>query len=173
MKSLIEEPFYDIRYSDLSDEASLLEWMKDDEIRKWYPPSTFQDCLMWVKNWIGFSRFRASLTATYESNPIGIATIFLMPYVKVAHQCMMYMCVKPEFQRKKVGFSLLKNICHLATTRFQLEFMHIEVFEGCPIIPLVQKYDFYEVFRQNEFVLFDDEGYKARIVLERELKNGP
>jgi hypothetical protein len=43
-----------------------------------------------------------------------------------------------------------------------------EVFEENPIIPLLKKNDFEEIFRQEKFVKTDD-GYKARIFLETKL----
>ncbi len=163
---VIEEIGYDIRYSSTVDEPYLKKWILNPEMGKWYPPSSNADVEGFVRNWIGFSRFKCSLTAIYENAPVGIATIFLMPYIKVAHLCMLYMAVDPEFQRRGIGGSLVKNILHLAKTKFtRLESMHVEVFEGCPIIGLLEKQGFKKIVTQKNYVKFSD-GFKGREIFE-------
>lgn len=166
--SLILESDYDIRYSRAEDLEFLKQWMADPQTHMWYPPSSEKDVRQFVQNWIGFSKYRASITAIYQNQPIGIATVFLMPYLKVAHLCMMYIVVAPKWRRRGVGGSLLKNVKHLAKTRFRLESMHIEVWEGCPIIELSKRYGFEEIFTQEDFVHMDGKSY-SRIVLETKL----
>lgn len=169
MKEVItDKETYDLRFSNTTDEAELKRWLSDPEMRLWYPPSSDADVDTFVRNWIGFSRYRSSLTAVYEDKVVGVATIFLMPYIKVAHLCMMYIAVDPEFQRKGIGTSLIRNIKHLAKTRFRLESMHCEVWEGAPIVGLLHKLDFKEVVRQESFVRFP-EGHRARLIIEAEL----
>lgn len=165
---IVEESTYDIRYSTLEDFLPLKEWMLNEEVRKWYPPSSEKDVDLFTRNWIGFARFRASLTATYQGKPVGIATIFLMPYLKVAHLCMMYLIVDPNFARQGIGKSLIRNIKHHAKKRFKLESMHVEVFEGSPVIPLLEELGFEEIIRQENFVKLGEEFF-ARIVYETPL----
>lgn len=169
MKQLItDQEVYDLRFSTIGDETDLKKWLHDPDMRQWYPPSSDGDVDSFVRNWIGFSRYKASLTATYENEVVGIATIFLMPYIKVAHLCMMYMAVSPAFQRRGVGTSLVRNIKHLAKSRFRLESMHCEVWDGCPILGLLEQQQFKEVVRQENFVRFPG-GNRARIIIEAEL----
>lgn len=165
---IIEDKEYDLQFSTIGDEPALKKWILDEETRLWYPPSSDADVESFVRNWIGFSRHKSSLTAVYKGESVGIATIFLMPYKKVAHLCMMYMVVAPEFQRKGVGTSLLRNIKHLAKTRFRLESMHCEVFDGCPIIGLLEEGGFEQIIHQDHFVKLPD-GFRGRIILETKL----
>ncbi|MCH9620941.1 MAG: hypothetical protein S4CHLAM20_03500 [Chlamydiia bacterium] len=168
MDNITDSEKYDIRYSILNDETFLKEALADKDTRKWYPPSTDSDVKIFVRNWAGFSRYQCSLTATYENQVIGMATIFLMPYVKVAHLAMLYVIVKKEFQQKGVGTSLMKNINHLAKTKFKLDSLHLEIFEGCQIEPLLLKSGYKEVFVQENFVELDDK-LKSRKVFEVDL----
>lgn len=156
---------YDIRYTEATDREILEKWLLDKKTRLWYPPDSPEDVKGFVANWIGFSRWNASLTALFEGKPVGIATIYLMPYRKVAHTCMMYFVVAPEARRKGVGFSLLRNIKHLAKTRFKLESMHCEVFDGCAAISLFERAEFKNIIRQEAFVDFP-EGPRARLIYE-------
>ncbi|MFS8563575.1 MAG: GNAT family N-acetyltransferase [Rhabdochlamydiaceae bacterium] len=75
-----------------------------------------------------------------------------MPYKKVAHHCLAKVIVDPKWQRQGIGSSLVRNLKHLAKNYFRLEMMDIEVFEGNPLIELLQKEGFHEVFRQEKFV---------------------
>ena len=163
---VIEDVTYDVRYSSIADEPFLKEWILKPEMRKWYPPSSNTDVEGFVRNWIGFSRFKCSLTAIYNNEPVGVATIFLMPYVKVAHLSMLYIAVAPNFQRRGVGESLLRNILNLAKTKFtRIESIHVEVFEGCPLIGLLEKQGFKKIITQNKYVKLED-GFKAREIFE-------
>jgi len=166
--SFIEDASYDIRFSTTNEEPLVKKWLLDESTRLWYPPSSEADVEAFVRNWVGFSRHKSSLTATYNGQAIGMGTLFLMPYIKVAHLCMFYMVVAPEYQRKGVGGSLLRNLKHLAKTRFRLESMHCEVFDGAPIIGLLEKNAFEEVVKQEHFVKFPDQ-FKARIIFETQL----
>ncbi|OGN62208.1 MAG: hypothetical protein A3F09_00495 [Chlamydiae bacterium RIFCSPHIGHO2_12_FULL_49_11] len=170
MSFLPDESDYDIRFSDLADEAKLMEWLTDEETRRWYPPSSENDAKMWARNWMGFSRFKASLTAIYKNQPVGVGTLFLMPYIKVSHMCMLYVCVSPAYRRRRVGYSLIKNCKHLAKTRFYLETMHVEVFEGCPVISLLTNHlEFTPLFEQQGYVQFTPGEFRSRLILETRL----
>lgn len=167
-KNLTEESDYDIRYTELSDEQFLKQTLMDEEIGKWYPSSSESDVNIFVRNWAGFARYKCSITALYKGEIAGCATLFLMPYTKVAHLAMMYMVVAKKFQGRGIGRSLLKNINHLAKTRFRLESIHVEVFEGSPIEGLLPKEGYKEIIKQDNFVEFE-EGMRARKIYEVEL----
>jgi putative acetyltransferase len=76
--------------------------------------------------------------------------------------------VDPHWQGKGIGSSMIRNLKHLAKSYFHLEMISTEVFEGNPIISLLLKNGFQEVFRQEKFVKEKDV-YKARIFLETKL----
>ncbi len=166
---MVDIPGYDIRYTDLNDEPYLRQWLAAPGVLHWFPMSQEKEVDDAIQCWIGFSRYSCSLTATIDGVPCGIGTLFLMPYRKVAHHCLFKIIVDPHHQRKGIGSSLLKNLKHLAKTYFRLELMHIEVFEGNPLISLLKKQDFHEFVRQERYVK-EGERYFARILLESYLK---
>lgn len=165
---LIESSEYDVRYSNMTDMPYLRSWLSDPKIMQWYPPSDERELENFVQVWMGFCRFSASLTATFEKMPIAMGTLFLMPYRKVAHHCMFQLIVDPNFQKKGIGFSLLKNLKHLAKSYFRLEIMHTEVFESCPICFLFQKSNFRQFGRQENYVK-ENGKYLARLLWDCEL----
>ena len=149
--SLVNDKAYDIRYTEYADNLYLTMFLEQKENAPFYSPANNKECQMVVKNWIGFYRFRASLTATYKNIPIGLATLFLMPYKKVSHIAMLYIIVDKDFQRKGVGNSLLKNIEHHAINHFSLDSIHLEVVKGSMIEALLLKRHYTKLFEQEAF----------------------
>lgn len=160
---------FDLRFSLIDDMVALRQWLKTEGITHWFPPENDQEIENFVRIWIGFCRYNASLTATYQNKPVGMGILYLMPYRKVAHHAMMQIIVDPEHQSKGVGFSLVKNMKHLAKTQFRLESVHVEVFDESPFIPLLKDLDFTEFARQEKYVKEKSGQYFPRILLEAQL----
>ena len=170
MNLIPDSPEYDIRYSKIEDLEYLKQWVSHPESVKWYPVSSEKDIDDMTKNWIGFSRVGASLTADYKGKPVGIATLFLMPYRKLIHHCLIYFVVDPEHKGQGVGTSIVKNATHLAKTYFRFEKVHLETYEGSPSLSLLKKVGYREIVRQDHFVKLEDGSYLARVIMEVELE---
>ena len=141
----------DVRYSMIEDGKYLTKWLLDKENLKWFPPSE-KEAKDYANNWIGFSRCKSSLTATLKGVPCGIITLYLMPYKKVAHLSMFYLIVDKQHRNKGIGTVLIKNMLNLAEKYFSLESVYAEVFDGCPIIPVLEKLEFSSFGAQPHFV---------------------
>ena len=161
-------PGFDIRYTYLTDTFYLKKWLNHPGMLHWFPMSEGKEMEDAAQGWMSFVRYNSSLTATIDGVPCAIGTLFLMPYRKVSHHCLFKVIVAPEYQRKGIGTALVKNLKHLAKNYFKLELIHIEVFEGNPLIPLLHKLDFQEFGRQEQFVKEGDQ-YFSRILLESHL----
>ncbi len=159
---------HDIRYTYVTDIMYLKKWLNTPGMLQFFPMTSEKEVDDAAQCWIGFCRWSSSLTVTIGHVPCAIGTIFLMPYKKVAHQGLFKIIVDPQWQRKGIGSSLVRNLKHLAKNYFHLELMNIEVFEGNPLILLLKKEGFYEVFRQEKFVK-EDGRMKARIFMETKL----
>lgn len=162
---MISPQEFDLRYSELDDLVYLETWFSSPEAFDSYPFS-FEDKEEVLKNWIGFSKFKASLTAVIDQIPCGIGTLFLMPYRKVAHHCSFQLFVDPKYRRQGIGSSLIKNLCHLAHTKFGLEGVCVEMYEPNPISSLLQKQGF-KVFARQENYLFRNGQFYPRVLWER------
>jgi len=159
----------DIRYSQMSDYDHLLKWLKEKKNNQWFIFSTKKEIEESARNWIGFSKFKASLTGVLNNQVVAIATIYLMPYRKLAHEAMIYLIVDDNFRKKGVGSDMLKNLIHLAKNYFKLESIFAEVFDGCEIISLLEKFKF-EKFAVQEKYIKDNNQYKTRILFDLWLK---
>jgi ribosomal protein S18 acetylase RimI-like enzyme len=158
----IEEEL-DIRYTHITDETYLRSWLLNPKLQHFLPVNNEQEVNNTVQCWLGFCRYSASLTATLNGTPCGIATLFLMPYQKVSHHCLFKIIVDSIHQKKGVGNSLLKNVIHLAKVYFKLEEIYTEVVEDNPLIHLLHKYDFYQFAKQEDYIKENDQ-YYARLL---------
>jgi RimJ/RimL family protein N-acetyltransferase len=155
---------FDIRYSEMSDLSSLSLWFSNPNACDDFPfgPEEKDDAL---KNWIGFSKFKASLTGILQNEPCAVGTLFLMPYKKVAHHAAFYLIVDEKHRRKGIGTSMLLNLMNLAKTRFKLESLHAEVYEPSHLLPLLKKQRF-EVFATQDDFVHLGECTRPRVLLE-------
>jgi RimJ/RimL family protein N-acetyltransferase len=161
-------PNFDIRYTYVTDLSYLRQWIQSLGMLDWFPMTTEKEIEDALQCWIGFCRWSCSVTATVNHVPCAIGTLFLMPYKKVAHHCLFKLIVDPHWQRKGIGNAMIRNLKHLAKNYFHLEMISIETFEGNPIIHLLKKNGFEEIFRQEKFVKISS-SYKARIFMETKL----
>ena len=155
---------FDIRYSTMEDLEPLTSWFSEFDATD---PFAFdrEEMEPSLKNWIGFSRFKASLTGLLYDAPCAVGTLFLMPYFKVSHHAAFYLIVDPQHRRKGIGTSMIRNLLHLAKTRFRLQSVHAEVFEPSPLLPILQAQEF-EIFARQEDYVKNEGGRRARILLE-------
>lgn len=156
-----------IRYTEAEDGKYLKQWLMDQETtRRWFPMYDEIEIDDAVMRWVGFYRYKCSLTATFNGEPCGIATLYLQPYRKLSHQCEFGIIVSPEHRNKHVGSYLLNSLIHLAKTQFKIELLHLQVYENNPAINLYQRFGFTEFGRQKSWIKEEDH-YAARIFMER------
>ena len=168
MSGEMVQPEVQLRYTEPKDAAALKEWLAEPGVLHWFPMQDQAEVDDAVRHWIGMSKYRCSLTAVVDDVPCGISTLYLMPYRKLAHQCLFSIIVSKEQRRRGIGSILLNNIMHLGKEYFKLEVLYLEVYEGNPAIRLYEKFGFSEVGRQNYF-LKEEGKYYAKITMERVL----
>lgn len=160
---MMEVSGFDIRFSTQEDLIFLQKWFSDPSSCDDFP-FNFTEKDEALKNWIGFAKYKASLTGTLNDVPCAIGTLFLMPYKKVAHHCSFYLMVDPEQRRKGIGSSMIRNLLNLAKTRFRLENVHVEIYEPSPLLSVLLKLGFKLFVRQENYL-----GDRPRLLLEHDL----
>lgn len=159
----------EIRYTDLSDGRYLKEWLLDPTVARWFPmddPVEIEDA---VHRWIGFCRYKCSLTAVKDGIPCGLATLYLQPYRKLAHQAEFGIIVGPDYRGKGVGTELLKNLMHLAKEQFRIELLHLQVYSENPAIHLYSRLGFKSFGEQKHWIKERDGTYTGRTFMERSI----
>lgn len=165
-----EIPGLEIRYTELSDGKNLREWLHQPGVLRWFPMYDEVEIEDAVGRWVGFSRYKCSLTAVLDGVPAGMATLYLQPYKKLAHQCEFGIIVGDPNRSKGVGSQLLHALIHLAKERFGIELLHLQVYAGNPAIKLYERFGFKEFGCQTHWIK-EDHGYVGRIFMEKYLKD--
>jgi len=157
----------DIRYTELTDGKHLREWLTEPGILRWFPMCDDVEIDDAVSRWIGFARYKCSLTATMNGEPCGLITLYLQPYRKLAHQCEFGIIVGTGQRDKGIGSHLIKNAIHLAKSYFNIELLHLQVYAENPATHLYQRWGFKEFGRQNQWIKEAPGDYRARLFMER------
>lgn len=159
----------EIRYSDLADGKYLKAWLTDPTVGRWFPILDTVEIDDAVMRWIGFSRYKCSLTAVKDGQVCGIATLYLQPYKKLAHQCELGIIVGSGFRGQGIGTKLMKNLIHLAKTQFKIELLHLQVYQDNPAIHLYERLGFNEFGRQTKWIKETDGTYTGRVFMEKSI----
>lgn len=151
---LIQPPSerFDIRFTQLEEAPHMKRWLMDPSVNRWFPMDGELEIEDAVARWISFYRYKCSLTALIEGEPCGLATLYLQPYRKLAHQCEFGVLVAPEWRNKGIGSHLINSLMHLAKKRFKIELLHLQVYAGNPAIRLYQRFGFREFGRQTHWL---------------------
>jgi putative acetyltransferase len=157
-----------IRLAEAGDEKYLVDWFLQPGVLRWFPLSDLREIEDAARICMSYSKFGATITSLWESVPCGIANLYLQPYKKLAHQCLLAIIVDEKYRGKGVGTRLLEELTDLAKQRFKIELLHLEVYEGNPAIRLYQRLGFREYGVQRRFV--KDEGkYLNKILMQKKL----
>ncbi|HEY4832041.1 MAG TPA: GNAT family N-acetyltransferase [Waddliaceae bacterium] len=160
-------PGLEFRYTELIDGKYLKQWLLEREVQRWFPMHDEAEIDDAVGRWISFSRYKCSLTALLKGEPCGIATLYLQPYKKLAHQCEFGIIVGGENRGKGIGTKLIQNLSHLAKERFKIELLHLQVYAGNPAIKLYSRMGFVEFGRQTHWIKEEGNKYVARMFMEK------
>lgn len=156
----------EIRYTEPGDAKYLKEWLMDPGTRRWFPMEDEVEVDDAVMRWIAFYRYKCSLTVTKDGVPCGIATLYLQPYRKLAHQCEFGIIIGKDYRSMGLGTYLMSSILHLAKEKFKIELIHLQVYAENPAMNLYRKFGFKEFGRQNAWIKEKDH-YDGRIFMER------
>jgi len=157
-----------IRFTKEEDAPFLTKWLNDPIILKWFPMLTDREIEDSVRIWMAYSKFHANLTAEWEGAPCGMANLYIQPYKKLAHQCLFAIIVDKDHRGRGIGTALMQDLMKLAKETFNIEILHLEVYEGNPAIHLYQRLGFKEFGFQKHFIKEKGE-YLGKIFMQKSL----
>jgi len=160
-------PGIEVRYTEPGDAKYLKEWLMDPEVQGWFPMADQVEIDDAVMRWIAFYRYKCSLTIVKDGVPCGLATLYLQPYRKLAHQCEFGIIVGRGYRNMGIGSYLISSLMHLAKEKFKIELLHLQVYAENPAMNLYKRFGFKEFGRQNSWIKEPGDRYVGRVFMER------
>jgi putative acetyltransferase len=156
----------EIRYTELGDAKYLKKWLLQPDVSPGFPMCDEVEVDDAVNRWISFYRYKCSLTATINGEPVGLATLYLQPYRNLAHQCELGIVVGDDNRGKGIGSQLMTSLMQLAKDNFRIELLHLQVYAENPAVRLYKRFGFREFGRQTHWVK-ENGIFLGRIFMER------
>ncbi len=158
-----------VRPTQLEDALELKKWLLDQEVAPYFPMQDQVEIEDAANRWVGFCRYRCSLTAVEDDHPIGLCTLYLQPYRKLMHQSEFGIIVSPTHRGSGIGTRMLKALFELAKRDFSLSLIHLQVYQGNPAIRLYERMGFREFGRQSKWIKESNGSYRGRIFMEKDI----
>lgn len=145
-------PELSIRPTRFDDAPPLMKWLMDPKILRWFPMIDGREVEDAVRIWVGYARIEAGLTAEWNGEPCGMANLYIQPYEKLKHTCLLSIIVREDMRGKGVGRALLTRLMQHAKEKFGIEVLHLEVYEGNPAKKLYERLGFKAFGSQAHFI---------------------
>lgn len=164
-----KSPSLTFRLTRMEDAPLLVLWLMEPEILRWFPMIDAREVEDAVRIWVGYSRLEAGLTAEWEGSPCGMANLYIQPYKKLKHTCLFSVIVRHDMRGKGIGGALIKRLMEHAKERFQIETLHLEVYENNPARRLYDRLGFKEFGCQAHFIK-EAGGYRGKTFMQKVLE---
>lgn len=157
-----------IRFGEESDQKYLVEWLLQPGVLEGFPLADLREIEDAARIWLSYSKHKAVLTALWDGVPCGIANLYLQPYQKLSHQSLFAIIIDEKLRGKGIGAKLMEELMKLAKERFNLLFLHLEVYEGNRAINLYKRLGF-EVYGVHKRFMKDKGRYIDKILMQKYL----
>lgn len=158
----------EVRPSQMEEGEVLKKWLNDPVILRWFPMHDMREIDDAVRIWMSYTRFEASFTAVLDGIPVGMGILYIQPYQKFSHQCLFAIVVDEKYRNQGIGKNLLEKMIEAAKHKFNIEILHLEVYEGNPAFRLYERMGFKEYGRHPRFIKLED-GYLDKIMMQKAL----
>ena len=158
-----------IRFGTLEDGRHMEKWLLEEEgLLRWFPMSNEIEIKDAVNACMNYVPKKAVLTAEFNKKVSGMATLYVQFYEKFKHNALFVIIVNKEYRNKGIGTALLKELFKIAKENFQIEILHLEVYEDNPAIALYERLGF-KKYGVNKRFLKEPGMYLDQIMMEKYL----
>lgn len=156
-----------VRDTNEGDKKYLLKWLMDKEVLKGFPMIDQREVNDSVRFWLDYAKKKTSITALYKQKPAGCANLYIQPIEKLKHQCLFVVLVGGEYRRRGIGTILMKALEKRAKEKFQIELLHLEVYENNPAIALYERLGFQKYGSHPKYLKEPDGRYFDKIMMQK------
>ncbi len=159
----------ELRVAQESDRPHIVEWLLQPGVLKWFPLHDLREVEDAARISLSYAAQGAALTAVKEGRPVGFANLYLQLFEKLKHQALFMVIVDERERGQGVGRALIESLERLGREQFQLELLHLEVYDGNPAVRLYQRMGFKRYGYHPRF-LKDEHGYLGKLLLQKKLR---
>ena len=156
-----------IRFTKDSDAKYMAQWIDDPKIIRWFPMTTKAEILDSVNICMGYAKHKAMLTAEYNKEVCGVACLYLQSFEKISHSCLFVIVVDEKYRGKGIGKELMLQLSELAKSKFNLQILHLEVYDTNPAILFYEKLGFDKYGYQKKFIKEADGTYLGKTLMQK------
>lgn len=160
-----------IRVSTAEDARPLKQWLLEPGILRWFPMLLTWEVDDSIRMWLAYREKKAAFTLEVDGKPAGMFVLYLHAHQKTKHQTLFAVIVSKEFRGKGLGTKLIEYGIQQARDVFQIEKLHLEVYEGNPGISLYKRMGFKKYGYHPKFLKESKDHYIAKILMEKSLKD--
>jgi len=164
---MVQVKNFKIRPSLVSDATYLYNWLMDKSIIQWFPMCNKLEVDDAVNISMSYIQYNAAITAISDNIPCGFANLYLHFNEKLKHQALFVIIVDPLFRGKGVGTEIIKELFKMAKNQFNIELLHLEVYEGNPAKKLYERLGFVEYGVHKKFLKDLDGKYYDKILMQK------
>jgi GNAT superfamily N-acetyltransferase len=158
----------EIRVAKEEDGPYFMKWVRDPLVLRWFPMTTEPEIEDAMRILLSYAKMGATWTALWNGEPCGIANLYIQPFKKIAHQCLLSIVLDEKHRGRGIGTQLMNHLMHAAKHQFHIELLHLEVYEGNPAVHFYHKLGFTEYGKQKHYIK-SPEGYTAAIMMQKKL----
>lgn len=158
-----------IRFGKIEDQESLMKWLIQPGVLRWFPMVDQREVEDSARIWFSHIKYNAVLSAVYDGVLCGSGVLYVQPFKKFAHQCLFAIIIDEKYRNKGIGTVLMEELTALAKQRFQIEVLHLEVYDGNPAVSLYERLGFTKYGVHKKFLKEEDGKYRDKILMQKNL----
>lgn len=156
------------RLAEEGDGVFLQQWLSDPNIFRWFPMDGEKEVEESSRIWMDYAIRGQGITALWNGTPCGMAVIYVQPFRKLVHTCLLSILVADGYRGNGIGEQLLHRLMDLAKNSFSIKILHLEVYEGNPAKRLYERLGF-TPFGEHIHFAKEKEGYRNKIFMQKYL----
>lgn len=163
------KPVVTFRKTTEQDAPLIIKWLKQKDVLKGFCMTNEREIQDAVKVWMLYLKKGASITAIYKKEPCGAANLYINEIEKMKHQSLFVIIVDEKRRGQGIGTLLIKEIMRMAKTQFNVELLHLEVYEDNPACRLYKRLGF-EKYGHHHNYIKDERGiYYSKVLMQKKL----
>ncbi len=145
------------------DGPAIEENLMEPGVLRYFPMCNLREVKDSVSIWLQNAKKGYAFTAELDGKPVGMMQLYINPYAKLNHQCLFSIVIDVNHRGQGIGTKLLNYVFDIAKTKFNIEQIHLEVYEGNPAKRLYDRLGFQEYGRHTNFLKEADGSYATKI----------